>query len=236
MKPIDKFIDIDVIIDFCDNENRLTEYVWKMAMHLMSYIDEDTGCISSDCVKIFKKRYNERAIKMPLSYNEYLNNHDIQHTITDLGYEVEKFWFVLLFIYDYSKGVYTPPKDTKVINNSLADFIYCQDFDDIEDIIIPSSISKTENELIYENTNHLIVIFAKLFNQLFSFDGESSRNSKIYIKKRILISRLIYLTKISNDKHFYNDSTILNSYLSRYSSKSIKKNNNRFYKMYKNNQ
>ena len=40
-------------------------------------------------------------IKMPFAKSDYLANDDIIATVMGLGLDVEKFWFALVFIYDY---------------------------------------------------------------------------------------------------------------------------------------
>ena len=41
---------------------------------------------------------------MPFTYEEYIANEDIQETIKGLGYDIDKFWFALLFVWDYCEG------------------------------------------------------------------------------------------------------------------------------------
>ena len=104
MKPIDKFTDVDCIYNFVDKEDMYTEYVWELVMALKPAQEDDEPFECSFAMPIFKQRYNDRLIKMPWSYEEYIKNQDIQSTINGLGYDVDKFWFALLFIYDYSHG------------------------------------------------------------------------------------------------------------------------------------
>ena len=55
-------------------------------------------------ISTFKKRYNERLIKMPLTYNDYKNDIEIKKAISALQLDVDKFWFAILFIWDYVDG------------------------------------------------------------------------------------------------------------------------------------
>lgn len=50
---------------------------------------------------VFQYRYCTGKIKMPFTKSDYLTNDDIITTVKGLGLDVEKFWFVLVFIYDY---------------------------------------------------------------------------------------------------------------------------------------
>ena len=99
MGPIDKFIHLDSIYNIADKDEEYTKYIWSLVMILKPYQEEDEPFESSLAVPIFKQRYNDRLIKMPWSYEEYLKNKDIQVTISGLGFDKDKFWFVLLFIY-----------------------------------------------------------------------------------------------------------------------------------------
>lgn len=85
---------------------------------------------SSCCSDIFIRRYNQKLIKYPFSKKDYYDDADIQETIAAFALDAEKldalnipdicseyggkfypenldaekFWYLLLFLYDYSKG------------------------------------------------------------------------------------------------------------------------------------
>ena len=75
MRPIEKFADIECIYNFADKEEQYTEYVWKLAMFLAPAQKEDEPFEYSYAMPIFKQRYNDRLIKMPWTYEEYIANH-----------------------------------------------------------------------------------------------------------------------------------------------------------------
>lgn len=75
MRPIEKFADIECIYNFTDKEEQYTEYVWKLAMFLAPAQKEDEPFEYSYAMPIFKQRYNDRLIKMPWTYEEYIANH-----------------------------------------------------------------------------------------------------------------------------------------------------------------
>ncbi len=52
----------------------------------------------------FAYRYLDNKIDKSFE-QKFLDNKDVQKTITAMGYDVEKFWYLLLFIYDYSCGM-----------------------------------------------------------------------------------------------------------------------------------
>lgn len=59
--------------------------------------------LPSESVLLFAERYNSKVFPKALNYNEYLKNNDIQYLIDELEIDKEKFWFAILFAYDYSK-------------------------------------------------------------------------------------------------------------------------------------
>lgn len=49
----------------------------------------------------FIDRYNDKEITLQSKSNSYIENKDIQCCLKDLKIEPEKFWYLLLFVYDY---------------------------------------------------------------------------------------------------------------------------------------
>ena len=74
-----------------------------MRRELREYVDIACGCDEQTYgirTPQFVYRYCTGKIKMPFAKSDYLANDDIIATVMGLGLDVEKFWFVLLFIYD----------------------------------------------------------------------------------------------------------------------------------------
>ena len=86
----------------------------------------------------FEYRYCTGKIKMPFAKSDYLANDDIIATVMGLGLDVEKFWFALVFIYDYVEtsfkncGLVKPASLNKAVQNLFKEL--GEDFtdDDIE--------------------------------------------------------------------------------------------------------
>lgn len=109
MQPADKFTELDTIYwIYAGKEDEVLEYVWNFAtmIHAAEPMITDDGYQfeGSYAIGTFKRRYNERLIKMPFTYEEYKANKDIQAAIINLRLDVDQFWFVLLFIWDYVDG------------------------------------------------------------------------------------------------------------------------------------
>lgn len=85
------------------------EYLHAIAQkYVPSYdINRETGeykeC-ETMAVQQFIKRYNQRAIKRMDKINNYMGDNDIQEYLQALNVDAEKFWYLLLFVYDYSWG------------------------------------------------------------------------------------------------------------------------------------
>lgn len=110
MQPIDKFTNLDAVYYTSDTtqEDIVLDYVWDFAMNIhpaKPIVIDDYVFDGSKAVQIFKKRYNEKIIEMPLTYKEYKSNQEIQAAISAFGIDVDKFWFALLFIWDYVNGL-----------------------------------------------------------------------------------------------------------------------------------
>lgn len=107
--PIDKFN-----IDCYDaEEENLLEYMTTVADKFCpDFIFEDDGNaipVDSQAPFIFKRRYNQQKLKGNFRYEEYMktsitNDETIQDIIRALGIYADKFWYLLLFVYDYVMG------------------------------------------------------------------------------------------------------------------------------------
>lgn len=109
MQPLDKFTNIDAVYPTLEakEEDSILDYVWQLAMIVHPAMPKKVqgGTLEgSEAMPTFKERYNNKLIKMPLTYEEYKKNKEIQPTLTGLEIDSDKFWFLLLFIWDYTQG------------------------------------------------------------------------------------------------------------------------------------
>lgn len=96
MNPIDKFTNIDAVYPITDakEEDTLLDYVWELAMLIHPALPKKVkgGALEgSEALPTFKERYNNRLIKMPLTYEEYKKNKEIQPTLAGLEIDSDKF-------------------------------------------------------------------------------------------------------------------------------------------------
>lgn len=59
----------------------------------------------TNLTKDFVKRYNNKSLTHYFTYQKYIENTDIQKLIKFFELDRDKFWFLLLFIYDYSESL-----------------------------------------------------------------------------------------------------------------------------------
>jgi hypothetical protein len=59
----------------------------------------------SNITEIFVERFNGKQLTYYFSYEDYIKNDEIQKSIKYLELDRDKFWFLLLFIYDYSESL-----------------------------------------------------------------------------------------------------------------------------------
>ena len=91
----------------------LEEYKYNINVERVAPTDEairemnDIPFGATDCMVIFRKRYNSGIFFTErLSYNKYATDSDIQSLVHYLGLDTEKFWFLILFIYDYCESMF----------------------------------------------------------------------------------------------------------------------------------
>jgi len=77
------------------------EYVVQLAVNInIKVYEEDDYIHESDWDEIFLNRKNAELIKPPFTYEAFKDNKDIIATLNGYNLDIDKFWYVLLFIYD----------------------------------------------------------------------------------------------------------------------------------------
>lgn len=61
---------------------------------------------ATDCMVIFKNRFNQRLLSKQNLYNQYLTERDIQELISYLELNTNKFWLLILFVCDYCESMF----------------------------------------------------------------------------------------------------------------------------------
>jgi hypothetical protein len=106
----------------------LLDYVEILAEEYNPVTQEDMECgyLVTKGVGTFLYRYFDGRIDKSFK-QKFIDNKVVQETITALGYDVDKFWYLLLFVFDYSNGMCingivqnkSPKEHLKKISNAV---------------------------------------------------------------------------------------------------------------------
>ncbi len=221
-------------------------------------------------VMIYAERYNNKEIECSLTYDNYMS--DFQEIISALGLDVDAFWLLIIFCYDYATSVClngikmtSSPKqkieefianvdnllnedktqfkskptltlkvkgkscsisDERAIWAMLA-FIY-KGIKNLPKGTYLNSIDFKKEDIFQEHTESdsvMICYFSKLFMNFFEINPQfkSSQRGKqgLSYSKYLLISQLIYHTRLSRNDNFLLSDETLKGYLKQYKTKDI---------------
>ncbi|MBD9145615.1 MAG: hypothetical protein EGP81_08680 [Bacteroides clarus] len=257
------------------------EYMEAIAIEYIPDVDIDpsTGeryICGTTALPIFIRRYNQNELYGNFTYEEYIAHEDIQNTLKGLGVDIDKFWFLLLFIFDYTCGTCLDGmKATGIGIEQLTKFAkaIADNHKEINQFGVsfkkPITISvkvEGKHQIVIDNANAIgylattiinnlkeieehpwmqsqqvsmttnaeekesvqIWLFYKIFNDFFNlspydklFNVRQKKGSTISLSKTLLISRLIYFTKLSTNKNFSEDEFTLKGYIKQYKDKRI---------------
>lgn len=258
--------------DYISIDTRL-EYMEAIAIKYVPDVDIDpsTGeryVCGTTALPIFIRRCNQNKLHGNFTYEDYIAHEDIQNTLKGLGVDIDKFWFLLLFIFDYTCGTCLDGmKATGIGIEQLTKFAkaIADNHKEINQFGVsfkkPITVSvkiEGKHQIVIDNENAIgylaatiannlkemeehpwmqsqqvsisthaeekesvqIWLFYKMFNDFFNlepynkqFNVRQKKGSTISLSKTLLISRLIYFTKLSTNKNFSEDEFTLNFYL-----------------------
>ena len=277
IKPIDKF----TLDKYVKEEDDLLEYVKQVAMEFCPVVYEGTYLLETQALDIFKNRYNRKFIDYKFSYTDYKKEDSIQKALQGIGIDINKFWYLVLFVFDYSNGscleglkLYDSPKEELekfinivastckedkgvikisgisfhksltltlkgvkhplvITNPNTIFYIACLLEDGLESIEQDSIMSR-EIVSLYK-TKELytarIYLFAKMILYFFVAHPEfknhrAPKGSGMNFNKLLLISNLIYFTKLSKTDGYLGDDDTLKKLIKQYNNKEIRTVNN----------
>lgn len=257
------------------------EYMEQIATLYVPDIDIDpsTGekyICGTAALPFFINRYNQNGLYGHFTYEDYTGNESIQEMLKGLGIDIDKFWFLLLFIFDYTCGTCLDGiKATGVGVEQLTKFAkaIADNHKEVNQFGVsfkkPITISvkvEGKHQIIIDNANAIgylaaviannlkeieehpwmqiqqvrmntsteekesiqIWLFYKMFNDFFNlkpynklFNVRQKKGSTVSLSKTLLISKLIYFTKLSKNKNFSEDEFTLKGYIKQYKDKKI---------------
>lgn len=257
MKPFDKLEE-----NYFPKGIELLEYMENLAVQYVPDIDIDpsTGekyICGTTALPIFIRRFNQNKLYGNFTYEDYIANENIQKTLKGLGIDIDKFWFLLLFIFDYTCGTCLDGiKATGVGAEQLTKFAkaIADNHKEVNQFGVsfkkPITISvkvEGKHQIVIDNANAIgylatiiannlkeieehpwmqtqqvrmntpaeekesiqIWLFYKMFNDFFNlepynklFNVRQKKGSTVSLSKTLLISKLIYFTKLSKTRIF----------------------------------
>lgn len=263
----------------------LLEYIGIIGnKHLpLSEYDYECGYYISKTVGVFADRYFQNKIDLrPL--NIFLSDKILIETIEMMGYDVHKFWYLCLFIKDFSYGfavegintnntsreqiskllieIFNNSKFNEVsqratfnesmsltlkvgksnttLNDSNAIFNLARIcFERLEELpekndILDTSITKLNGNSLEESYEPLsnsvqIWYFTKIFLSFFELKPpevtKRPKGSNVSLNKRLLISNLVFIMRLTYNKKFYDSETYLNGFFKLYKNKNFQRTN-----------
>ena len=241
--------------------DEVMQYVFKLNDR---FCVVDGGFYDNGWIIFFHSRLKNDTIKPPFTYEAFLDNRDIIATLEGYGLDVEKFWFVLLFIYDITMDFGINAADvSKTDYDVLVEIddylekhpkavLYLSDDKELRkseryqtDIplilvnlrrFVKRELDKYEKQhqltgvlmVDYFQRNHTAslvpslqeVLMCKLFKMLFGIlrlpDLKAKKGEAVSYNKMLLISRIIYFCRITDNESFAVDSSSLKGVLKQY--------------------
>lgn len=149
--PVDKFTE-DTYIEF---EYQLLDYVEQVALEFNPDMGFDSDGNMYPCgtlaIERFKVRYNREFIDIKFKHEDYLHNKEVQDTLKELGVDIDKFWYLLLYVMDYTAGYCwdaievkeSPKEQLEKLVKLIAD--NCSDYNNISGATFNTPITITIN-------------------------------------------------------------------------------------------
>lgn len=182
-----------------DQEEPLLDYVSQLIDKLFPYskMDWEYGYYNhSRAYSYFVGTYFKNELNKTFE-QRFIDNKEVQETIKGLGLDVEKFWYLLLFIYDYSYGecverlVFdaTPKKQLDIFKNAIVENIKevgtglsTTEFFNPATITLKIEGSK---KIVIDNPIALTTLCALLIQNDDTFKDSTLLNSSKFVNKRV---------------------------------------------------
>ena len=173
---------------------------------------EGTYILETQALDIFKNRYNRNFIENKFSYADYKKEDSIQKALQGIGIDINKFWYLVLFVFDYSNGsclegmkLYDSPKEEleKFINIVANTCKEDKGVNKISGISFNKSLTLTlkggKHPLVITNPNTIFYIACLLEDGLESIEQDSIMSREIvslYKTKELYTARIYLFAKM----------------------------------------
>ena len=205
----------------------------------------------------FMARYNRDSLGYKhITFEKCLKDREVQGSLVEMGVNIEQFWYLLLFIFDYvENSTWQGLSLSKTAKEELQELVTVLELKSSERANI--TLKKGSQSLVIENPHTInlitelcklaienaedgsvvesyrfirqkktvesvaIGLFAKMFLCFFekmsgSFKSRRNKGCEFSLSKKLLISRLVYLTKQSTNKGYYVDDDNLKDILKKH--------------------
>lgn len=217
-----------------------------------------------EAMDIFEERYNSDKIPCTYKYEDYIEDSDLQATISGLKLDTDAFWLLIMFLFDYAYSIclsgFTIKDSSLRTINKLLKLI-----SDDEDSEMKLSISTPKGKIEIENNRTISILmkwikqgyerdgesikgytieeakdifnsreesisvliwyFASLLKYFFEinpqFSGRAKKGNSVSLNKNLLISQLVYHTRLSTNKNFLADPESLKGFFKQYRGKTL---------------
>lgn len=147
---------------------------------LLEMVSKDTLGFSplSNVTKTFYRRYYWKKLTHYFTYDEYIKNQEIQKLLQELELDKEKFWYLILFAYDYSEslcinGIDVSPSAYEQLKTLIEKITQCGIKFDLnngctlgKDIKLKVHIEGETKPFIIDNPNAICLLIASCQSEL----------------------------------------------------------------------
>lgn len=141
--------------------------------------DKELNYTSNSFEKYVELKSNHRQFKDSFK-DKFLNNEDLQNTIEAFGLDVSKFWYLLLFVYDYTESICT--KAPTIIKTLKEDFLdYCECLLTSTDIVLKENgkkIYETERKELIDIIKIVHLNFIKAYSDIITSNQDYDEKKK----------------------------------------------------------
>ena len=151
----------------------------------------------STCMSIFKDRYNNGAITNCFTYKDYIKHQGIQELVKHLELDIDNFWLLILFVYDYCTSRFfsgitmklTPLEELEKIVNMAASS---------DEMIINFKSGKNKLEIDNPDTIHFIADAIAKYAKELDLKAARKLNEKEKEDESIIINYSPFIAYFAN--------------------------------------
>lgn len=162
----------------------------------------------------FVNRYNDRLLKLSFDYDSYLADKEIQKLIHELDFDIVKYWYLLLFVYDYSQSICMNGKKTidspysqlekltNIIAKNVESFNWADGIKINKEIKLTIEVEGERKKLVIDDPNAV----GYLYHSIIKTACEEKIQDRYIMTQRRIVN---ISTSLPNSAHIYYFANIL---------------------------